>query len=484
VSVIRFFSSIVVVELALAHTAALAKPLSADIELVRPTLSAGAPLGLDGASFDGRGTVRLGLTSQYTRNPLQLELDRGPDQSVVANRLGTQLGFSYDAARRFGIRGSLPILTQWGSDSRSYGSDGIGVGDLSGGVRVGVTEFGNFKLGGQADLFLPIGTRGAWMGEEATRGRLGVSAEQAAGPVAILLDVGTLGRFAVETDADLRLGSELQWGAGARYALGTTPVSIQSATIGHIGLAPVLGPGSSGIETLLGVTVESNDNLLVDMGVGHGLSRGVGATDARVFVGATYRRTPTSRQPVPTPAPAPVVRVVEVDVPEDLPELELPPEPDPVDAKIQWEEDERARLVEERIETRLQLEYKAGTEKLIGDSNGTLDEVATILREHPELVHIVIVGHASEDGSYRYNYSLSMRRAMSVFEYLVGVAIHPDRLSVRGMGEVDPKFGAGTEELLAQNRRVEFRIARTLREGEPPPTQADITKLPWNGEER
>ncbi|MBK8599339.1 MAG: OmpA family protein [Flavobacterium sp.] len=62
-----------------------------------------------------------------------------------------------------------------------------------------------------------------------------------------------------------------------------------------------------------------------------------------------------------------------------------------------------------------------------------------------------------------YNLSLSDRRAKATVQYVISKGIAKDRISGKGMGEIEPKVDckeACTEEQHAQNRRSEFLIVK------------------------
>ena len=86
--------------------------------------------------------------------------------------------------------------------------------------------------------------------------------------------------------------------------------------------------------------------------------------------------------------------------------------------------------------------------------------VAKLINEDIQIGHLVIEGHASEEGSYGYNYDLSNLRARAIYRALVEAGVHPDRLSHRGYGEAIPIKSGEDEASLALNRRVEFHIVR------------------------
>ena len=103
---------------------------------------------------------------------------------------------------------------------------------------------------------------------------------------------------------------------------------------------------------------------------------------------------------------------------------------------------------------------------------GNLDNVAKVIKEHPEL-NIEIQGHTSKTGGFQYNMRLSERRAEAVKQYLVDGTDSPN-LTTRGYGWTQPIDTNDTEAGRANNRRVQLQV-----NGEPQqplnPQQAPLT---------
>ena len=71
---------------------------------------------------------------------------------------------------------------------------------------------------------------------------------------------------------------------------------------------------------------------------------------------------------------------------------------------------------------------------------------------------IVIKGHTDSDGSQAYNLKLSLNRALSVKNFLIGAfSISDDRLRVVGYGEAMPLMSNTTPANKQINRRVEIQ---------------------------
>jgi outer membrane protein OmpA-like peptidoglycan-associated protein len=92
-------------------------------------------------------------------------------------------------------------------------------------------------------------------------------------------------------------------------------------------------------------------------------------------------------------------------------------------------------------------------------SDKLLGEVATILRDHPEIALVSIEGHTDDRGSEKLNRDLSRRRAEAVKSWLVKKGkIDPSRLTAAGFGPDRPIDTNKTEKGRQKNRRVEFKI--------------------------
>ena len=65
--------------------------------------------------------------------------------------------------------------------------------------------------------------------------------------------------------------------------------------------------------------------------------------------------------------------------------------------------------------------------------------------------------YASSDGSEKYNEELSLRRAVSVKNYLIQQGVSEERIITSGFGENDPSGDNETVEGRTVNRRVQFK---------------------------
>jgi outer membrane protein OmpA-like peptidoglycan-associated protein/tetratricopeptide (TPR) repeat protein len=91
-----------------------------------------------------------------------------------------------------------------------------------------------------------------------------------------------------------------------------------------------------------------------------------------------------------------------------------------------------------------------------------LDKLVQVMQNNDKLV-VLAKSHTDNRGSDKYNLNLSDRRAKSTVQYIISKGISADRISGKGMGELEPKVDCGancTEEQHAQNRRSEFLIVK------------------------
>jgi outer membrane protein OmpA-like peptidoglycan-associated protein len=132
-----------------------------------------------------------------------------------------------------------------------------------------------------------------------------------------------------------------------------------------------------------------------------------------------------------------------------------------MDLKFELTETPKVSAVEvnkERINIKKRVQFKNNSTEIQAVSFKLLDEVANVIRKHPEIKKVEIQGHTDNVGKNAENLSLSSGRAEAVMKYLVGEGIAADRLSAKGYGSAKPLAPNITSEGRAQNRRVEFHI--------------------------
>jgi len=99
--------------------------------------------------------------------------------------------------------------------------------------------------------------------------------------------------------------------------------------------------------------------------------------------------------------------------------------------------------------------FEYDSAELTPEAKSILDGVADQLVVYPEKKDIEVQGHASSEGSSKYNMALSERRSQSVVNYLKERGV-TNNLYPKGYGEDYPIADNSTEEGRRKNRRVEL----------------------------
>jgi outer membrane protein OmpA-like peptidoglycan-associated protein len=120
-------------------------------------------------------------------------------------------------------------------------------------------------------------------------------------------------------------------------------------------------------------------------------------------------------------------------------------------------------IKEDRIEIKGEVHFDTGKATIQRRSFKLLDQVANVLREHPELEKVWIEGHTDNVGKPDANLNLSQRRAEAVRDYLIKKGVAAERLDAQGFGQERPIAPNNTAKGRASNRRVDFLT--TPREG-------------------
>jgi OmpA-OmpF porin, OOP family len=118
--------------------------------------------------------------------------------------------------------------------------------------------------------------------------------------------------------------------------------------------------------------------------------------------------------------------------------------------------DMRSKLLTEGKIVSYGIYFDVNSDKVKPESYGSLNEIAQVLKENPE-VKICIVGHTDSDGDDAKNLDLSKRRAASVKNELAKTfGIDISRIQTDGKGENQPVASNDAPVNKAKNRRVEF----------------------------
>ncbi len=122
-----------------------------------------------------------------------------------------------------------------------------------------------------------------------------------------------------------------------------------------------------------------------------------------------------------------------------------------------------ASIKGKEIKTLRQIHFETDSAKILGDSNGLLEEVADVLQRNTNILRLEIQGHTDNTGTREHNQTLSDQRAQSVRTWLIAAGVDSNRLTARGYGQdkpIKPNINAKNKEL---NRRVVFLILEKSR---------------------
>ncbi|MDY7225555.1 OmpA family protein [Hyalangium rubrum] len=130
-------------------------------------------------------------------------------------------------------------------------------------------------------------------------------------------------------------------------------------------------------------------------------------------------------------------------------------------------EKQLAEITTGRIRIMDSVYFDTGKDIIQRRSHKLLDNVASILKSHPEIEKVRVEGHTDNKGNEAANLDLSQRRAEAVVKYLVSRGVARERLEPKGFGQTQPIADNVTERGRSKNRRVEFKIAGAPEDAQP-----------------
>lgn len=467
----------------LATPTVAAQGLSVDSQLLHPSLAEDGIAGLNAAPYAMEGWV-LGGTVQVELTPVRLHPVNASPVPLIDLRASAAPVLAYQGGR-WRVSLAVPFGQNLSSSQTPLSHDGSFRGDpiLSAEMRLtpGPDKDPRLRIGLRGSLYVPMGTPRAWYGEAFGRQALSLNLLVPLDSVSAGVEAGWQQRTPQEEVYSYEARSELFLRFGAAVPVGEF-IALSGTVM--VETAPqAQGWEESAVEVLFGIQMQDKGNTI---GVGRGLTPGLGTSQGRLFFNGPgieldemgflgrKRKTKTEELTVPPP-PKPqteytVSRSVGMGGSSTTLLSDVPPPPLVSSNGL-------AQVVDDRIVIREPIQFEVGTDQILPASLPVLEAVAELMGQHPEIAHLAIVGHASEEGEHQPNYELSTQRARSVYEQLLLNGVHPKRLSFRGMGEVEP-----ISEELAENRRVEFQIVNQLHPLDDPEALPEESPLPWNGE--
>jgi outer membrane protein OmpA-like peptidoglycan-associated protein len=119
-----------------------------------------------------------------------------------------------------------------------------------------------------------------------------------------------------------------------------------------------------------------------------------------------------------------------------------------------------AKFREDKIELQGKVNFETGSASIRKKSHPILDQVASVLYEHPEVTKVRIEGHTDDAGTADFNLELSQSRADAVKAYLEERGVSGDRMDAKGFGGSRPILPNSSKRNRKINRRVEIVIVQ------------------------
>jgi OOP family OmpA-OmpF porin len=357
---------------------------------------------------------------------------------------------------------------------------------------------------------LPTGSGSSFLG--ASTGSLDGSIGVATGRDLVL--AANLGATLAPDDVDQILG-DLTTGSRLGFALGAAakirdPLWVATELTGQRLMGSAGAAGAMPLEAIASVRAHPREDMVATLGLGAGLSQGIGAPDFRIIAGLGFIPQRSGGGPAVRPA-ATMSYTITVTDPEgqpirawvNIPELEqhirvgvngeyrgsaaagtyevvfeaegfarthrvLKGEPGGTAAIDVVMQPSRVRVADGRVHLTERIFFEYDSSVIKADSFSLLDELAETLNAHPEIRLIEIQGHTDDQGDDDYNLNLSRERAEAVRTYLTTHGrVDASRLIARGYGESRPLQPNTSPEAQATNRRVEFHILQPAPRGRP-----------------
>jgi OOP family OmpA-OmpF porin len=446
------------------------------LQSFRPAIDSKGFVTVNATPVLGHLELSIGLVSTYARHVLDLAradpAARWDAEELVTPQLQAALGL-FD---RFELGLSLPVHILAGSrapapssDAASFSAQSLGDLGLHAKARLVDGSVHRVGLGVALSLYTPTGASAELLGEGQVTVRPALLVDgtlDRARRLRLGLDVGAFVRPRKHrfTDAGTgqsrALGSQLTYGLALSYAV----VPQRLELIGEaFGAADLSGERDGHpLEGLVAAKVYLAAKSYFELGGGAGiLPRAVaggmtGAPELRVFLGFLFEPSLRGRAVAP---------------PEECPlpdsdgdglldrDDECPHEPGPADDHG-CPPHAVTRLRHGHIDILEPIHFETASAVIDPVSYGTLDAVATTMKQNPQLLVVEIQGHADERGNDDYNLRLTEARAAAVRSYLVEHGVAPERLVSHGYGETLPVCGQHDDGCWSRNRRVELVVRR------------------------
>ncbi|MEM9876032.1 MAG: OmpA family protein, partial [Myxococcota bacterium] len=115
------------------------------------------------------------------------------------------------------------------------------------------------------------------------------------------------------------------------------------------------------------------------------------------------------------------------------------------------------RLEGDHINIDKKIMFETDSAVIRPESNELLDNIATVMKNHPEIETLHVIGHTDSTGDDNHNMELSNKRAEAVMTALKERGVEQP-MDHRGAGETELTCSDETPECHDANRRVEFKV--------------------------
>ncbi|MBI2390722.1 MAG: OmpA family protein [Deltaproteobacteria bacterium] len=362
---------------------------------------------------------------------------------------------------------------------------GGGLGDARLVPKVNIFDLGTdtfwYALGAAVPVTFPTGKGTALRGSESTSFEPRLLFAIGGGRWDATFNAGYLMRTA---DKSLAGRTEVTFGGAFSYGIvqGKTGVDLQVEVYGaHLPDAQTSG-SKTPVESLVGAVIWPSEDLGVYLGAGPGISAGLGSPDFRVAAGVRFGKRVPRRDRHGDRDHDGVDNLHDQcpDAQEDqdgFQDNDGCPDPDNDGDGVLDERDECPEAAEEpggngdgcpakgrvivedgQMHVFGKVQFDTGSANIAGKSEPLLDDLAGVLKAHPEFKKVEIGGHTDDTGPKEVNDKLSKERAEAVKKALIKRGISADRLETVGYGPSKPVSSNATAVGRARNRRVEFTV--------------------------
>ena len=259
------------------------------LQLVDPVVGPYGLSAVEGSRTLGHLQPSFGGVLNYASRPLSGSLG-GREVPVVDQQLAfhVQAGLGVWERLQFDLVAPLYIISDGMLGTTDFG--GFSLGDVSvrgKGSMVEIKEAG-FGIGLSTALHLPTGEEAAFTGTGTLSTTIKGVADLALGPVYASLNAGV--RLGDEAEiAELSVGSEVVYGAGARVALRDGLLDLGAEVLGRTLFSDPFGSKLvAPLEGIVGVTLHMPAGIEVTSSAGGGLIPGYGTSTFRTLFGIRY----------------------------------------------------------------------------------------------------------------------------------------------------------------------------------------------------